>query len=137
MYGLRVSTQSRGDSLVVTIDGDLDLVTCAQLDERLTQVRREHRHVVLDMSAVGFMDTSSLAVIVGHWKRLEAVGGALALAGAPYQRTKALWVTGLADRLPMYDTVEQAVSAQSGHRPAGTAAPADVTPGHNASGPRG
>jgi stage II sporulation protein AA (anti-sigma F factor antagonist) len=50
-------------------------------------------------------------VIVGHWKKLEAVGGALALAGARYRYTKTLWITGLADRLSLYDNVEDALSA--------------------------
>lgn len=100
--------------MVVAIRGDLDLVTGQQFDSYLAQVRREHDHIVLDLSAVDFLDTSSLAVIVGHWKAMQAVGGTLALAGARYQYTKSLWITGLADRLPFYDTVDKAVAA--GHR---------------------
>jgi anti-sigma B factor antagonist len=50
-------------------------------------------------------------VIVGHWKKLEAAGGSLALAGARYRYTKTLWITGLADRLSLYDTVEAALSS--------------------------
>ena len=57
------------------------------------------------------MDTSSLAVIVGHWKKLGASGGTLALAGARYKYTKALWITGLADRLPFYGSVQEALDA--------------------------
>ena len=52
------------------------------------------------------MDTSCLAVIVGHWKKLAARGGTLALAGARYRYTKTLWITGLADRLPMFETCQ-------------------------------
>jgi hypothetical protein len=33
------------------------------------------------------------------------------LAGARYRYTKALWITGLADRLPMYDSVDEALTA--------------------------
>ncbi len=66
---------------------------------------------MLDLSAVDFLDTSSLAVIVGHWKGMQAAGGTLALAGARYRYTKSLWITGLADRLPFYDTVDKAVAA--------------------------
>lgn len=67
--------------------------------------------MILDLSAVDFMDTSALAVIVGHWKKLEAAGGQLALAGARYRYTKTLWITGLADRLDLYDSVESALLA--------------------------
>jgi anti-sigma B factor antagonist len=108
---LRLSSESRGESLIVSAGGELDIVTSRQLDDLLTRSRRQHRRIVLDLAAVDFMDTSSLAVIVGHWKRLQAAGGELVLAGARYRHTKTLWITGLADRLPMYDSVEQALAA--------------------------
>jgi anti-sigma B factor antagonist len=97
--------------LVVVVRGDLDVVTGQQFDEYLTTARQQHDRIVLDLSGVDFMDTSSLAVIVGHWKTLVAAGGMLALAGPRYRYTKSLWITGLADRLPLYDTVDLAVAA--------------------------
>ena len=97
--------------MVVAAVGDLDIVTSPQLDSCLTEARRDSSSVILDLSAVDFMDTSSLAVIVGHWKKLTARGGTLALAGARYRYTKTLWITGLADRLPMFETVPEAVAA--------------------------
>jgi anti-sigma B factor antagonist len=111
---LRISSERRDNSLVVEIAGELDIVTSRQLDAHLTQARREHRRIVLDLSAVEFMDTSSLAVIVGHWKRLEAAGGTLALAGARYRYTKTLWITGLAERLALYESVDAALAAEPG-----------------------
>lgn len=111
MDALRLASERRGVSLVVTVEGDLDIVTSTRFDDYLARARREHRHIVLDLSKVDFMDTSSLAVIVGHWKKLASAGGTLALAGARYRQTKTLWITGLARRLPMYDSVEEAVQA--------------------------
>jgi len=108
---LRLSDERRGDSLIVAIGGELDIVTSRQLDEHLTRARRKERQIILDLTAVEFMDTSSLAVIVGHWKRLQSAGGTLVLAGARYRYTKTLWITGLADRLPMYESVDEAVAA--------------------------
>ena len=103
--------------MVVTIRGDLDIVTSGQLDEQLTRARAASSRVILDLAGVDFMDTSALAVIVGHWKTIESGGGTLALAGARYRYTKTLWITGLADRLTLYESVEQALAA--GSHPAG------------------
>ena len=108
-----LSSESRGDSMVVTVRGDLDIVTSPQLDECLSQAQGRHNRLILDLSGVDFLDTSALAVIVGHWKRVESAGGMLALAGARYRYTKTLWITGLADRLTLYDTVEQGLAAQA------------------------
>jgi len=109
--GLALSSEQRGSSTVVTVGGDLDIVTSPALDDCLTQARAAGTRVILDLSAVDFMDTSALAVIVGHWKKLEAAGGGLSLAGARYRYTKTLWITGLADRLSLYDSVDAAVAA--------------------------
>jgi anti-sigma B factor antagonist len=129
---LRLESERRGDSVVVAVGGEFDLVTSRQLDEHLARAHRQDRWIVLDLAAVDFMDTSSLAVIVGHWKRLQAAGGMLALAGARYRQTKTLWITGLADRLPMYETVSEAlaaVGAARSHAKPGKPSPGVSTPG--------
>jgi anti-sigma B factor antagonist len=111
--GTGFSAESRGDSMVITIHGDLDIVTSPQLDESLTRAESTHRRIILDLGGVDFLDTSGLAVIVGHWKKLESAGGMLALAGARYRYTKTLWITGLADKLTLYPTVEEGLRAQA------------------------
>ena len=99
--------------MVITIHGDLDIVTSPQLDECLTRAQSTHRRIILDLADVDFLDTSGLAVIVGHWKKLESAGGTLALAGARYRYNKTLWITGLADKLTLYPTVEEGLRAQA------------------------
>ena len=116
MEGIRISSERRDGFAVVTVSGELDIVTSRRFDECLAEARRDDVHIIIDLSAVDFMDTGSLAVIVGHWKQVTAGGGTLALAGARYRYTKTLWITGLADRLPLYDSVDDAVAAG----PAGT-----------------
>jgi anti-sigma B factor antagonist len=108
-----LSSQSRGDCMVITIRGDLDIVTSPQLDECLSAAESTHTRIILDLTHVDFLDTSALAVIVGHWKKAEAAGGTLALAGARYRYTKTLWITGLADKLTLYETVDEGVRAQA------------------------
>ena len=111
MEGIRISSERRDGFAVVAVSGELDIVTSRGFDDYLAEMRRDADHVIIDLSAVDFMDTGSLAVIVGHWKQITAAGGTLALAGARYRYTKTLWITGLADRLPLYDSVDAAVAA--------------------------
>jgi anti-sigma B factor antagonist len=107
---LRISLEPHGDSVVVSIQGELDVVSKQQFDDCLSEAAAENDRVVLDLSRVDFMDTTALAVIVGYWRRQVAAGGTFRLAGARYRYVKALWITGLADRIPMYDTVDEALA---------------------------
>ena len=124
--GLWLSAEQHGRVMVVTIRGDLDIVSSGRFDDCLKQARAASKRIILDLAGVDFMDTSALAVIVGHWKKLKAEGGTLILAGARYRYTKSLWITGLADRLPLYDSAELAIAAEeaAGSEPAGGAATA-------------
>jgi anti-anti-sigma factor len=108
---LRFSVEPHDASVVVAVHGELDVTSSQRFDDCLSEAGADRDRVVLDMSGVDFMDTTALAVMVGHWRRQVAAGGAFLLAGARYRYTKALWITGLADRLPMYDTVDEALAA--------------------------
>jgi anti-sigma B factor antagonist len=129
--GLWLSAEQHGSVTVVTIRGDLDIVSSGRFDDCLKQARAASKRIILDLAGVDFMDTSALAVIVGHWKKLKVEGGTLMLAGARYRYTKSLWITGLADRLPLYDTAELAIAAEeqaaAGDPAAGSAAADGVT----------
>jgi len=111
---LRFSMETHGASAVVSVQGELDVTSSQRFDDFLSEAAAESGQVILDMSKVDFMDTTALAVIVAHWRRQVDECGAFLLAGARYRYTKALWITGLADRLPMYDTVDEALAALPG-----------------------
>ena len=103
--------EPHGASVVASVEGELDVTSSQRFDDCLAEAAATSDRVILDLSAVDFMDTTALAVIVGHWRRQVEAGGLFFLAGARYRYTKALWITGLADRLPMYNTVDEALAA--------------------------
>ena len=70
--------------------------------------------MVLDLTAVPFMDSSGLGVIVACLKRLREIGGELALVSPPSSPpTKLLSLTGLDHAIPTHATLDQAVAAVS------------------------
>jgi len=103
--------EPHGASVVASVRGELDVVSSQRFDDFLSEAAAASDRVILDLSGVDFMDTTALAVIVGHWRRQLAAGGLFFLAGARYRYVKALWITGLADRLPMYAGVDEALAA--------------------------
>ena len=129
MAELRFSIEPRGASVVVSVQGELDVTSSQRIDDCLSEAATVSDQVILDMSKVDFMDTTALAVIVAHWRRQVDEDGQFLLAGARYRHTKALWITGLADRLPMYDTVGEALAALAGTGSGATGSPGASEPG--------
>ena len=113
MAALELSSTRHGDRTVVAVKGELDIISRTQFTAHLDRVIREHGHkIILDLSALSFIDTSALSTVVSYWKRLSSTeDGMLVLAGAQYTSARVLWITGLAQRLPMYDDVEAALAA--------------------------
>jgi anti-sigma B factor antagonist len=107
----RFSIEPHDACVVVAVHGELDVTSSQRLDDSLSEGGPGVGRVILDLSGVDFMDTTALAVIISHWRRHVESGGMFLIAGARYRYTKALWITGLADRLPMYDSVDEALAA--------------------------
>jgi anti-sigma B factor antagonist len=77
---MELSATRVGDMSVVTPTGELDVSTADELRECLFgEVADGARRVVLDLSAVTFLDSTTLGVLVGTRKRLERNGGRLDL----------------------------------------------------------
>lgn len=81
---------------MVTVAGELDLHSSPQLRDRvLGLVNDGVERVALDMSGVGFMDSSTLGVLVTCLKRLRERDGSLVLVSVPASPMKVLTLTGL------------------------------------------
>ena len=76
---LRLEVESQSATTTVRVIGEVDLATSPQLRECLTGLDGV---VLVDLSDVGFLDSSGLNALIGSKKHLMAVGGVLRLEGA-------------------------------------------------------
>jgi anti-sigma B factor antagonist len=99
-------------SVVVTVRGNLDIDSAAVLTTTLDQVLdRPAPRVVVDLSDVEFCDSTGLsAFVVGH-NRATATGGWVRLANPTPFLADLLETVGLAERMGMYPSVIDALSA--------------------------
>lgn len=114
-----VWTGRRGP-IIVTLGGDLDMVSApATREELLNLLRPGAIHLVIDLSAIRYADASGLAVLVGTQRRALLLGGSLRLAAPQPEVARVLGVTGVGRHLEVYSTVQ---AAMAGREPvAGTA----------------
>ncbi len=96
---------------VLTLDGEIDVLTGPQLRTALTALAETPQtHVVVDMSRVTFLDSSGLGVLVGGLKRLRTSGGSLRLAGCQSAVAELLRITGLDSVFHPFATVQDAAA---------------------------
>ncbi|MCZ7457204.1 STAS domain-containing protein [Streptomyces sp. WMMC940] len=105
---------------LVTIRGELDVDTATLLHHHLAnQALHGRRHLVLDLSAVGFMDSSGLNVLIRATRETRATGGDLHLAAPTPPVAKLFDLTGLSLTTAVHEDVEAALTAveRAGARP--------------------
>lgn len=98
-------------TVVLVISGDLDLGSAPALKWALSdEVRAGARRLVLDLSEVGFMDSTAIGVLVGIRRSLP--DGGLALTSLRPGVRKTLEITGLDRSFPIFDALQDALAAQ-------------------------
>jgi anti-anti-sigma factor len=93
---LTLSVARRDGAADIEASGEVDIHTCAQLEEEILRLADEGvTTITLDLGHVVFIDSSGLrALVVGH-KALEERGGALVVANPSTMAARLLEVTGL------------------------------------------
>ena len=89
---------------VLSVTGELDMHTSPALQERLDALSVGNTpKVAVDLSAVPFMDSSSLGLLVSNFKRLRERGGDLAIIGVAGSPRKVLSITGIDNVISIFD----------------------------------
>lgn len=100
------------DNLLITrLIGKLSLET---VHDFIATMRPEPAaHLVMDMSAVTFLDSAGVGALVSLFVTRRNNGKTLALAALTQQGNAVLQVSGLLKLLPVYPSVEEAVSQRA------------------------
>lgn len=95
--------------VVVALQGEFDLTTADSLREALDALldRYPGRDLVIDMSRVEFLDSSGLGVLLGRYRRLEALGRRLRLVGVRPAVKAVLQIAGMTRLAAVEDVPER------------------------------
>jgi len=90
---------------VVALAGELDLTAVPELDATLAAAvaASEHPHVCLDLSELGFIDSSGLAAVIRAHVAVGEAGGALMIVAPAGIVRRTLEVSGLLHMLSVVD----------------------------------
>lgn len=98
--------------------GELDAYTVSQFREALGGLASK-QYLLIDLSAVPFMDSAGLGALIGGIRRAREAGGDVAVACSRPTLTRLLHTTGFDRIVPVTETVEAAAAALEESRTAG------------------
>jgi anti-sigma B factor antagonist len=105
-------------STVVAVGGEIDVYSAPKLRERLIAlVDSGSYHLIVDMEAVEFLDSTGLGVLVGGLKRVRAHDGWIDLVCTQGRILRIFRITGLSKVFSIYDSVADAVAARADRDP--------------------
>ncbi|WP_239069611.1 STAS domain-containing protein [Streptomyces sp. SID13666] len=94
---------------VVEIDGEVDAHTSPLVREAVIKlVDGGHRHFVLDLSFVSFMDSMGLGMVVAVTKRIREHEGSLRIASASGRIVRVFDISGLRNAYEIHPSPEEA-----------------------------
>lgn len=100
------------DPVVLTVSGELDLGSLAELDAAASSAISDGAPVLLlDLSNLTFCDSTGLGLFVRLHKRMQARGGRLGLVNPQAGVLKVLKLTGLDSALHLYPDVDVALAS--------------------------
>lgn len=98
------------DTLLVRVQGDLDMVVAKEFKLRIDEVLRSKewlQHLMVDITEVGFIDSSGLGAIIGRYKVMKNRKGQMALCGVNGQVFRILELAGIKKLMPVLKAVDQ------------------------------
>jgi anti-anti-sigma factor len=107
-----ITVVRRGEGVAVAeMAGDLNLLCATDVRTRLAAaVNDGQRRLVVDLSQVGFIDSSGLGALISGLKSARQAGGDLRIANPGEQARVVLKLTTLDRVLRPYDSVEDALT---------------------------
>ncbi len=101
---------------VITVQGELDMNTAPQLEQRLEEALADSEaSIMLDLSQCEFIDSTGIALIVRSWQRLDRDGGGdgkgrLVLCSHNHQVRRLLKITGVESSISMHERRDEALA---------------------------
>jgi len=94
----QIGSARAGEPVVVTVRGEVDLATAAELESCLQQAFGDAPEgITLDLEGLTFIDSSGLRVLVASAKEARSRDASLTLRNVPRHAQRVLDLTGLAE----------------------------------------
>lgn len=108
-------TLPREDVALLTVEGYLDVDTATEFQHHLAnQLHHGRRHFLLDLSAVPFMDSSGMNIILRVYQEARELPGSVHIISPAPAVRRILDLTGVSITVPVSESVDEALERVDG-----------------------
>ena len=113
MKCVQLSTRVCAGFVVATLRGELDIVDADNVAAELTALTAHRGCLIVDMSALSFVDCGALGALVRVERQAKLSGVAVVLAAPQDSVTRTLALTGIGEAFRIYRSVQDAVAGNA------------------------
>ena len=116
MPGVELRTSARDGYVVVALRGELDVSGAASVEAAIAAVVVPGQSLIIDMSALDFVDCASLGALLRLQGLARSCGGDVVLAAPPRRARRLLVLSGQDQAFWVHSSVEAAVVSVGSRR---------------------
>ncbi|WSQ14465.1 STAS domain-containing protein [Streptomyces sp. NBC_01231] len=106
----------REDVALISVEGYLDVDTATEFQHHLAnQLHHGRRHFLLDLSAVPFMDSSGMNIILRVYQQARDIPGSVHIISPTPTVRRILDLTGVSITVPVSESLDEALSRADAH----------------------
>ncbi len=106
----RYPTHREGDHLVIALEGEVDLYDSPRAREQIIGALHDGEQVLVDLSAVEYIDSSGVATLVEGYQLARSRGLDFGLVGVSPAALQVLQLARLDTVFPIYGSVAEALA---------------------------
>ncbi|MDL5199396.1 STAS domain-containing protein [Streptomyces sp. ALI-76-A] len=104
-------TLPREDVALIAVEGYLDVDTATEFQHHLAnQLHHGRRHFLLDLSAVPFMDSSGMNIILRVYQQARGIPGSVHIISPAPAVRRILDLTGVSITVPVSESLDEALA---------------------------
>jgi len=107
---MNITTKSLGGVTVVTVDGSIDSKTAPELQQKILEATAGTNMMVIDLSAVSFVSSAGLRVLLMVYRQVKSKDGKVILAGVSQEIKDVMSMTGFITFFELAETEAEAIT---------------------------
>jgi anti-sigma B factor antagonist len=107
---MNITTKSLGGVTVVTVDGSIDSKTAPELQQKILEATAGTNMMVIDLSAVSFVSSAGLRVLLMVYRQVKSKDGKVILAGVSEEIKDVMSMTGFITFFELAETEAEAIT---------------------------